>query len=147
MKLNEPECFVQFSDVPSAMEALRKSDDHRFSPEDKWGIMVGFARNGVSPSGTIPSQEDIELEIGIAELLGAETSSIRSMSQSGGKLARMLSPKRASTLSSMTLPHIKQVTDKSEMLQEMFAELGMENRESDKFVVESDEEGQGSDSD
>ncbi|EHL00577.1 putative Cell wall integrity protein scw1 [Glarea lozoyensis 74030] len=135
MKLNEPECFVQFSDVQSAMEALRRSDDHRFSPEDKWGIMVGFARNGVAPAKTIPSQEEIELEIGIAELLGAET--MPSMREAGGRLARLISPKRASM---MTLPHIKQVTDKSEMLQEMFAELGIEVTESEKGTSEANDE-------
>jgi hypothetical protein len=136
MKLNEPECFVQFSDVQSAMDALRRSDDHRFSPDDKWGIMVGFARNGVSPASTIPSQEEIELEIGISELLGAET--MPSMREAGGRLARLISPKRAST---MTLPHIKQVTDKSQMLQEMFAELGIEITESEKDIAsDSDEE-------
>ncbi|KAG9231594.1 putative cell wall integrity protein scw1 [Amylocarpus encephaloides] len=138
MKLNEPECFVQFTDTALAMEAQRQSDDHRFSADDKWGIMVGFARNGVAPMHTIPSQEEIELEIGIAELLGAET--LPSMREAGGRVARLIKPKRV-----LTLPHIKQVTDKSEMLTEMFAELGLEARDSDKYLVVGSDEEEGDD--
>ncbi|CAG8953743.1 hypothetical protein HYFRA_00006633 [Hymenoscyphus fraxineus] len=150
MKLNDPECFVHFTDVTTATIAMQKSDDHRFSSEDKWGIMVGFASNGVTPAGVLPSQEDLELEVSIAELLGGDSlPSIREPPSRGASSAsridddgededgRQGEPKR--TISSAN----KQVTNKSRMLKEMFAELGeleLESRESDKILVEDTDE-------
>ncbi|RDL38321.1 RNA-binding, RBD [Venustampulla echinocandica] len=131
MKRNEQECFVRFSDVDSAMDALQKSDDHRFSSDDRWGIMVGYARNGVRPAHLLPSQEDIELEVSIAELLGAET--LPSARKAGGRISKLMLPARRA------VPPMKQVTDKSRLLQEMFAETRLANRDSDKvFVPDSD---------
>lgn len=142
MKLNDPECFVQFADVASATEAMQKSDDHRFSSEDKWGIMVGYAYNGVTPAGIIPSQEELELEISIAELLGQD--SAPSIREPGARASRALDEeaeeeeKRPAPPKRVNSSANKQVTNKSRMLKEMFAELGeleLESRESDKILV------------
>ncbi|KAH6670694.1 putative cell wall integrity protein scw1 [Halenospora varia] len=139
MKLNEPECFVQFENVSSAAFALQQTDDHHFSEDDKWGIMVGYARHGVTPADVVPTQDEIELEISISELLSAET--LPSMREVGGRIRKLVRPPRIQ----VGVPHVhkglKQVSDKSQMLQEMFA-LESEDRASDKVVItDSDEEG------
>lgn len=127
MKRNEQECFVQFSDVDSAMDALQKSDDHRLNSDDTWGMMVGYARNGVRPGHLLPSQEEIELEVSIAELLGADA--LPSVGKAGGRISKLMLPARR------VGPPMKQVTDKSRLLQEMFAEAGLVNRDNDKATV------------
>jgi len=60
MKLTEPECFVLFEDTISASQALHKLDDYRFRPEDRWGIMVGFARSIPRSGQTILTIEEEE---------------------------------------------------------------------------------------
>ncbi|KAH8674702.1 hypothetical protein BGZ60DRAFT_526656 [Tricladium varicosporioides] len=140
MKLNEPECFVQFENVSSAAFALQQTDDHHFSEDDKWGIMVGYARSGVTPQDIVPTQDEIELEISISELLGAET--LPSMREVGGRIKKLVRPPRIQ----VGVPHVhkglKQVSDKSQMLQEMFA-LESEERASDKVVITDNDDDEG----
>ncbi|TVY19939.1 Cell wall integrity protein scw1 [Lachnellula arida] len=57
-KLREPECFVQFTDVISASNALHKMDDYRFHAEDTRGIRVGYARNVPRSGETILTIEE-----------------------------------------------------------------------------------------
>lgn len=74
MKLTEPECFVLFEDVSTASQALNKLDDHRLHAQDRWGIMVGFARSIPRSGQTILSIE--EEESSLPEVYVPEPSSL-----------------------------------------------------------------------
>ncbi|TVY37173.1 Cell wall integrity protein [Lachnellula subtilissima] len=119
MKLREPECFVQFTDVISASNALHKMDNYRFQAEDTWGFRVGYARNVPRSGDTILTIEEEGcilpevyvpppvLQIEQMEQLDLEAEVPSPATSRKGRIARLLTPgmsasRRRSSVSSLS---------------------------------------------